>query len=328
MHRVVGGRDADGEAQSESLSGGDLSSGGASSAESIALESGSSFGSTSSSASSSNLTSLKAQVEDANGGGNLQDSKVSLLSSDSFTSDNSITSAISLPLAATCQDPVVHVSLLENCLSRKPLESESKISVSSSRVHTVSGFPLPLQVNQLQQQQVQFVQVGANYIPHNTEGVVPVSSYYPLYQAQPQQQLHYRPNQVCPVYFVPVGQMAPYDLPGQCGLVNTVAAAYQPPLHSNASLVASQVAYKEATVAPAKPDSASKVCRSGQAHVATPLVRDHHEENQKQPMRIPQMRHQPQSIPVPSRESANFSNELDDDPACFQIYKSQPPPPF
>lgn len=81
---VVMGREGDGDGQSESFSGGELSNSAASNAESMVLESSSSFGSASSSASSSNLSSLKAQAEDAHGGANLQDIKVTLLSSDSF----------------------------------------------------------------------------------------------------------------------------------------------------------------------------------------------------------------------------------------------------
>jgi hypothetical protein len=77
---------AQGEAQSESLSGGESSSGTASNAESVVLGPGSSFGSTSSSASSSNLSSLKAQADDGHGigGACLQDIKVAFPSSDSF----------------------------------------------------------------------------------------------------------------------------------------------------------------------------------------------------------------------------------------------------
>ncbi|KAM3760307.1 hypothetical protein ACB098_01G183600 [Castanea mollissima] len=282
----------------ESFSAGDLSNGTVSNAESIVLETSSSFGSTTSSASSSsttNLSSIKAQVED---------SKLTLPSSDSFTSDNSATSAISQPQSITCQDPVVQVSSMENNASSKPLES-------------------------LQQQQVQFVQVGANYIPHNSTGVLPNTSCYTMYPAQPLQQFHYQPNQLCPVYFVPVGQMPPHSLPGQCGLVNTVTAPNQLPLLPNASLIAPQVAYKEAPAAPAKPDLPSQFYRTSLAHVAAPLVPVpvSYNENQQQPVGIPQMHHQPQSIPIPSRESANFNNELDDDPARVQIYKSQPPPP-
>ncbi|KAF3972998.1 hypothetical protein CMV_003543 [Castanea mollissima] len=282
----------------ESFSAGDLSNGTVSNAESIVLETSSSFGSTTSSASSSsttNLSSIKAQVED---------SKLTLPSSDSFTSDNSATSAISQPQSITCQDPVVQVSSMENNASSKPLES-------------------------LQQQQVQFVQVGANYIPHNSTGVLPNTSCYTMYPAQPLQQFHYQPNQLCPVYFVPVGQMPPHSLPVQCGLVNTVTAPNQLPLLPNASLIAPQVAYKEAPAAPAKPDLPSQFYRTSLAHVAAPLVPVpvSYNENQQQPVGIPQMHHQPQSIPIPSRESANFNNELDDDPARVQIYKSQPPPP-
>jgi hypothetical protein len=196
-----------------------------------------------------------------------------------FYSDNSVTSAISNPQTANCQDPVIHVSYLENSVCSKPL----------------------------QQQQAQFLQVGANYIPHNPTGVLPISSYYSMHPAQPQQQFHYQPIQLCPVYYVPVGQMAPYNLPAQCGLVNTAIAPHQPPMHPNPSLIAPQVAYKEATVAPSKPDLAPQIYRTGHAHVAMPLP---HNENQQQPM-----------------ESANFRNELEDDPAGVQIYKSQPPPP-
>lgn len=318
-----------GESQSESLSGGDLSSGAASSAESMVLGPGSSFGSTSSSASSSYLSSLKAQADDGHGGAYLQDINVTLPSSESFASDNSVTSAISNLQTATCQDPVIHASYLENSASSKPLDSESRISGPSSGIQEcksipASGCPLSLQLNQLQQQQVQFVQVGANYIPHNPTGVLPISSYYSMSPAQPQQQFHYQPNQLCPVYYMPVGQMAPYNLPVQCGLVNAATAPNHPPMHPNASLIAPQVAYKDATVAPPEPDVASQIYRTGHAHVAMPLP---HNENQQQPRGIPQMHHQPQSIPDTSRESANFRNEPEDDPACVQIYKSQPPPP-
>jgi hypothetical protein len=229
-----------------------------------------------------------------------------------FYSDKSVTSAISNPQTANCQDPVIHVSYLKSSASSKPLDSESTISEPSSGIQECksvlpSGCPLSLQSNQLQQQQVQFLQVGANYIPHNPTGVSPISSYYSMYPAQPQQQFHYQPNQLCPVYYVPVGQMAPYNLPVQCGLVNTATAPNQPPMHPNTSFITPQVAYKEATVAPAEPDIASHIYRTGHAHVAMPLP---HNENQQQPM-----------------ESANFRNELEDDPAYVQIYKSQPPPP-
>lgn len=229
-----------------------------------------------------------------------------------FYSDNSVTSAISNPQTANCQDPVIHVSYLENRVSSEPLDSEIRISQHSSGIQecksiSASGCPLSLPLNQLQQQQAQFVQVGANYIPHNPTGVLPFSSYYSMYPAQPQQQFHYQPNQLCPVYYVPVGQMAPYNLPPQCGLVNTAIAPLHPPMHPNASFIAPQVAYKEAKVAPAKPDLAPQIYKTGHPHVAKPLP---HNENQQQPM-----------------ESANFRNELEDDPACVQIYKSQPPPP-
>lgn len=312
-----------GEAETESFSGGEFSNGGVSNAESIVLETSSSFGSTASSASSTNSSSIKAQVEDGLGGTNVLDCMVTLPSSDSFTSDNS----------AACQDSVVHVSSLENSVSTKPFESENRIPDSSSGVQacnsiSVSGYPLPLQLNQPQQQQVQFVQVGANYIPHNSTGVLPNNtSYYTMYPTQPLQHFHYQPNQLRPVYLVPVGQMPPYNLPVQCGLVNTVNAPNLPPMHPNASLIAPQVGYKEHMVAPAKPDFPSQVYRTGHALVAAPLVSVPYNGNQQQVVGIPQMHHQPQSMPIPSWESANFSNELNDDPARDQIYKSQPPPP-
>ncbi|XP_018816557.1 uncharacterized protein LOC108987935 [Juglans regia] len=322
---VVMGREGDGDGQSESFSGGELSNGAASNAESMVLESSSSFGSASSSASSSNLSSLKAQAEDAHGGANLQDIKVTLLSSDSFASDNSVTSAISHPQAATCLDPVVQVSFLEKGVPCKPPEPEAKVPPDSlSRIHSVAGCPLSLQSNQLQQK-VQFVQVGANYIHQNPTGVLPISPCYQIYPAQSQQQFHYQPNQLFPVYFVPVGQMTPGDLPMQFGLVNTTTASNQHPIHANVSLISPQVAYNDATVTPAKPDLASQVYRNGHDNVAMPLVQSHYD--QQQLMGIPEMHHQHQPTPIPSREPPNFRNELDDDPARIQIYKSQPPPP-
>jgi hypothetical protein len=74
-----------GEAETESFSGGEFSNGGVSNAESIVLETSSSFGSTASSASSTNSSSIKAQVEDGLGGTNVLDCMVALPSSDSLT---------------------------------------------------------------------------------------------------------------------------------------------------------------------------------------------------------------------------------------------------
>ncbi|RVW77468.1 hypothetical protein CK203_053461 [Vitis vinifera] len=247
--------------------------------ESVVLETNSSFGSTSSSVSVSNLAAMRAHVEDS--GVNLQDKKVHLPLSESIESETVVASVISHPQTGGHEDPVVNIPLVDNWDSSKPVGSESNVSDAFARIQIhkaveVSGFPSSLQLDQ-QQQQLQFVPAGAQYITHYPTGPVPVSSYYPIY--------HHRPPQ-------------PYNFSMQGSLIDSATvASSQPPMHLNATMIPSQVVYKEVTAAPPLPDLATKI------------------------------HHPTQSIPIASMEAANYS-AFEDDPAQSQIYKSQPPAPI
>ncbi|KAJ9147318.1 hypothetical protein P3X46_029492 [Hevea brasiliensis] len=291
--------------------------------ESMVLETNSSFGSTSSSVSLSNLPA-KGQVED-HGAGSL-DNKVKLSTSESFASGNSVATAVSHPQTLTYQDPVASVPATENTNSFTPLESVSKILDPSTGVETqkvvhVSGFPLSLQFDK---PQVQFVHTPApHYLPQNPPGMMPISSYYLMSSPVPQQQMYYQTNQPHPIYVVPVGY--PYSFPMQSGLINpATVCSDHPPTHPYPSLNPTQVAYKVAAASPA-PELASQVYRM--VPTSSSLVNVPHNENHKQAEGLPQINLQAQSMGTASIETTNYSNELDDDPARSQIYKSQPPPP-
>ena len=106
---------------------------------------------------------------------------------------------------------------------------------------------------------------------------------------------------------------------------SATVASSQPPMHLNATMIPSQVVYKEVTAAPPLPDLATKV--TGTAPGVTPLVHVPSNENQQQFVSIPQIHHPTQSIPIASMEAANYS-AFEDDPAHSQIYKSQPSAPI
>ncbi|KAK9272779.1 hypothetical protein L1049_003156 [Liquidambar formosana] len=334
------------EGQNEGLrgSGGEVKCGGdlCSLPESIVLETSSSFGSTSSSVSSSNLPPINVHVED--GGVNLLENMVKLPSPDSIVSENSVASAISHPQTGIYQDPVGHVA-------SNPVESQIDVSnpLSGTQIHD-SGYPIsPQLVQQQQHQTLQFVPAGAHYMPHYPAGPLPISSYYPMYPSQlhQQQQTHYQHNQHYPIYLLPVSHTQPYGLSMQCNLVdigNTASSrpskqcnlvdignsvSSQPPMRANATTVPQPVAFKEVTTAPPVPVPVPvPVPESAvQVYPTTPLFHVPSNQNQQQLMDLPQMHNASQSIAISSTETAKYCNKVDDDPAYTQIYKSQPPAP-
>lgn len=236
-------------------------------------------------------------------------------------SGNSVATAVSHPQTGTYQDSVASVPAMENTNSSPPLESEGKILDPRTGVETqnmvhVSGFPLSLQFDK---PQVQFVHAAApHHLPQNQSGMVPVTPYCLMNSPVPQQQMYYQTNQPHPIYVVPVGY--PYRFPMQSSLVNPAnVSSTHPPPHPNPSLNPAQMAYKVAAASPA-PELGSQVYRM--IPTASPLVNAPHNENHQQAEGLPQMNLQAQSM-----GTANYTNELDDDPARSQIYKSQPPPP-
>ncbi|XP_050228095.1 uncharacterized protein LOC126677489 [Mercurialis annua] len=296
-------------------------------AESMVLETSSSFGSSSSSVSLTNLPAKGAHVEEFGAG--LLDNKVKLPASESFaTSDNGMGVTIAIPHTPpgmTYQEPVPLVPAMENN-NYYPVELESKtinpsIGVEMHKPLHVSGFPLSLQFDQ---PQIQFVHTADPYnLPHNPAGMMPVPSYYVMTSPMPQQQTYYQTSQPAPIYFMPVGH--PYNMPMQSGLVNPMTVASNcPPAHPIPLPNSAQVGYKVAAASP-MPEAASQIYRT--PPMPSSLVNVPRNESHLQDRALPQVNQQAQSIDVTSTETANYTNELDEDPLRIQIYKSQPPPP-
>ncbi|KAA8547775.1 hypothetical protein F0562_004204 [Nyssa sinensis] len=329
----VGPPDSSVEAQVESLSnsgeakhGLDLSS----VPESMVLETSSSFGSTNSSISMSNLPPIGVHLED--GGVNLQDKKVTAPSSGSIESDNSVASAVSHPHTRICQDPLVNVASMDFRVSSYPVESESLVTDPSSGVHLLktvqaSSYQLSPQLEQMQRQQVQYGQAGANYITQYPAAPFPTSSYYPMYHP-PLYQLHhshYQPNQPYPVYLFPTRLTQPYGMVMQSNVIDTAAiASSRPPLHPHTAMIPPTSAYKEVMAAPPIPEVPAKDYSTVQA--ATPLFSLPSDQKQHL-VGPPEMHHPSQSVATASVAAANYDNELDDNLAYNQIYKTQPPAP-
>ncbi|KAL9392006.1 hypothetical protein Peur_015926 [Populus x canadensis] len=306
------------------LEGNGNNGGGFCGAESMVLETSSSFGSSSSSVSLSNLGVKGGFVED--NGTSLVDNKVKLPTPEGVSSDHGLGTAVCQDSqSVTYQDPVGAVTSVESKASLiNPFESESKIpdppppmGVEMHKTVPVSGYPVSLQYDQ--PQQLQFIQTGGpHYIPQDSSGIAPMSSYYVMSSPVPRQQLYYQTNQPQPIYLVPVAQ--PHNLPEQRGLMNTVTVASScPPVHHHDStMLPAQVAYPVA-------DLTSQVYRTiprTSSPVTVPC-----NENKQQCGGPPQMNHQSQPLCAASKESGNYSKQIDNDHVHAQIYKSQPPPP-
>ncbi|XVE72127.1 hypothetical protein DITRI_Ditri11bG0013600 [Diplodiscus trichospermus] len=289
-------------------------------AESIALETSSSFGSTSSSLSLSNLPPIKP-------------------SSDSIPSDECVASAVSSVQTGTCQDQVCPIAAMENKVSSNNFESEKKIADPSHGIEMhkpiqASGFPIHLM--DLPQQQTQFIYEGTHYMPQNMPGIQPVTSYYPVYHPVPQQQyVHYQSNQPYPPYYLPAVPAQSYNVPVQHGMVQASDIGYgqpqtlgtgHPQTLPNASWIPTQVVLKEVT---ARPQPVPELTSQQYKNIAAghPPIHIPHTETETR-FADAQIRHQSQSFGVAAGETANYASKLDDDPARVQIYKSQPPPPM
>ena len=196
-----------------------------------------------------------------------------------------------------------------------------------------SPYLLNTPFDQVQQQRVQYIQTDSSYIPQNSPGLVPVSPFYPVYHTQMHQQqqlvqFQYQPNQLTPVYFLPVAPTQAYNFAGYHGFIESpTITSSQMPMHMNASYIPQQVAHIECAQADAPPNLASQVYNTESPEVAAPLIHVQYNESQQQAFGLSQNQHQSQSITVAYRESPKHSNEVDGDLAHVQIYKSQPPPP-
>ncbi|KAB2004200.1 hypothetical protein ERO13_D11G172300v2 [Gossypium hirsutum] len=286
-------------------------------AESILLETSSSFGSTSSSLSLSSLPPIKP-------------------SPDSIPSDECVGSAVSNVQSGTFQDQVGPIAAMENKLCSNPFEADKKMADPSSGIEMhkpihASGFPVNLM--HLPPQQTQVIHEDTRYVQPNMPGMQPVTSYYPVYYPVPQQQqqhhhhLHYQSNQPRPMYYYPVAPAQPYTVPVQHSIVHATGIGVgQPQAHPNASLVPTQMVFKEVAAVPQPAaELTSEQCQKIPA--GHQLINVPHTETETRHAGA-QVQHQPQSFGVAAGETANYANKLDDDPARVQIYKSQPPPPM
>ncbi|GLU10752.1 hypothetical protein SLE2022_275370 [Rubroshorea leprosula] len=274
--------------------------------ESIVLETSSSFGSTSSTVSFSNLPPVKGPGEE--NGLQFQDCKPKLPLPESIASDG-----------------ISNATSYMSCAQTGTSHQDSVVPIAAMEIQ-FSGYAANPQLNLPQQQNVQIVHAGSHYGPQNPTGVLPMTSYIPVYHPViQQQQSHYQSNQPCPLYYLPVPQTQQYNYPVQCGLVHSSFASAQPQMHSNASGIPPQLVLREVGVTPPPvPELTSQAHRN--VPTANQIVHVSYSMTEQDPI-PPQIHHQPQSFAVASGESTNYNNEPDDDPARILIYKSQPPPP-
>ncbi|KAL2522189.1 uncharacterized protein Fot_26112 [Forsythia ovata] len=322
---LVGGSDLEGQVEIGSNSGG----GGFESkhgAESLVLETSSSFGSTSSSISMSNLPPIGVVHCDENGL-NLQDKKIRVPSSASIESDNSIGSAAYQPKTGMFQEPLIQVS---SGTLLNPIESESIISGLPSTIETqqtiqILGHSLSQQLDEKQfQPEMQYIHGAVRYIPQYPTTPSPIPPYYPVYQipTQQQQQQHmtYPPNQSYPIYLVPARPTQYHNMSPQYSFIDTASSALsRPPLHPT-----QPVAHREVLAAEHVAESSTKICISGRA--AAPPVSISSSQGQ-QLIGPPEPQNPSESVTTASVATITHGNEFEDDIAYNSIYKTQPPAP-
>ncbi|KAK4711965.1 hypothetical protein R3W88_006478 [Solanum pinnatisectum] len=306
-----------------------LDFGGGSVPESMVLETSSSFGSTSSSISMSNIPAIGVQAED--GGVNLQDKRVRVPSSSaSIESDSIVGSTGFQPKVGIHQEPLIQVmsSMASHSLFEAEGSNANPSLIQTPKMVQVSGYPLPQTLDGKQPQPgMQYVHGGACYVPHYPSGPLPVSSCYPFYQVpmQQPQQTPYPLNQQYPIYLVPVQQMQSHSMSVLPNINHaSVMASNRPPLHPQSVINPPSVAYKEVMAAQSVPESGPK----GYTTVPTaslPISAPPQTQQQYTVLPEPQLISQP--VSTASVPAANDANEFDDDLAYNQIYKSQPPPP-
>lgn len=337
-HELIGFENTGGSNSGENLSaiGGGagegkqaLDFGGGSVPETMVLETSSSFGSTSSSISMSNIPAIGVQAED--GGANLQDKKVRVPSSSALMdNDNIVGSTGFQPKVGIHQEPLVQV--MSSMASHSLIEAEGSIVnptlIQTPKMVQVSGYQLPQTLDGKQPQHgMQYIHGGACYVPNYPSGPLPVSSCYPLYQVpmQQPQQTPYPLNQQYPIYFVPVQQMQSHSMSVLPNINHAaVMASNLPTLHPQSVMNLPSIAYKEVVTAQSVSEPVSKVYTTVPT-TSLPISAPSQTQQQYTTLPEPQLSSQPvstASVPV-----ANDANEFDDDLAYNQIYKSQPPPP-
>ncbi|KAF8407782.1 hypothetical protein HHK36_006918 [Tetracentron sinense] len=243
---------------------------------------------------------------------------IDLPSPDSVASDNSIAEAISRPKPVFYQDPVVQIPSRDNRISGNRVDPNpmSNISDPSSRIQLQqqvkdSAYVLPPQLDQIQQQnQQQFIHSGMHYMHHPATGPVPISSYYPMYPQQIQQQQNHQLDQQYQMYFMPVRQTQAYNSSVQSNMGDTTNPAMISPM------------YPTKTAPPPRPELGSSVYGAATA-AAPPLVHVPSNQQQQQYVGYNQIHHPSQSVAGAKTGTANYAYEFAD-PARAQIYYTQP----
>lgn len=214
------------------------------------------------------------------------------------------------------------------------VEMESSLSDPPSAVHVqkpvqLSGYQLSQQSDVKQPQyESQYIQGGARYMPQYQ---MPLSSYYPIYQVpvqqqqQPPPQSPYLMNQPYPVYLVPVGPNQNYNTQAQYNVIDAANMPTRPPLYPQ-TLVQPPIDYTEIFSTHQVPESTTKTYQTVSAGIS--IVGAPPTQVKQQLVEASEL-HQP-SQPVtapPPAVTSNYVNELDEDLAYTQIYKTQPSAP-
>ncbi|KAG6394355.1 hypothetical protein SASPL_144939 [Salvia splendens] len=299
------------ESFSNSGGGGESKAG----AESLVLETNSSFGSTCSSFSTSNSPPIAIADEK---GLNLLDRKNRVPSSASFESDNSGGSSAAPPKTGVSQKPLIQVG--PELSSEDPL-----IDMAGQKPVQVLRYPLPqVQEGMKQQHDTPLIQGGVQYMPQYA-GPVPISPYYPLYQMPMHpQHVSCHPNQPYPIYLVPMRPPQYQNIPMPCSSIdaNTVSPPSLPPLHPKTAAIPQPVGHKE--VFGGQTSESATYCSNP---ASTQLVNIPSNQGQ---LVVGSLEHQiPSESAKPiSAVSATGASEFDEEIAYSQIYKTQPSAPI
>ncbi|KAL3618950.1 hypothetical protein CASFOL_037178 [Castilleja foliolosa] len=275
-------------------------------AESLVLETSSSFGSTCSSFSMSNSPPIGINQCDEKGL-NLLDRKIRVPSSASIEStqlmlnvlhsEPSLVSLSAPPKPVVFQEPPL-IQIGPDEPSENPT-SDPSFDIATPKSLQVLGYPLSqLPDEKNQQPETQLIQGAFQYLPRYP-GPMPISPYYPVYQMPIHpQHIPYHPNQPYPIYLIPI---RPSQYPNMPMPFNSLDANAQ----TAKEVFGAQIA-----------EPASKVYPAATQLVGVP-------SNQGQVVVGPT---EPQ-IASETKATASVGGELDEDIVYNQIYKTQPLPP-
>ncbi|KAL3813277.1 hypothetical protein ACJIZ3_014545 [Penstemon smallii] len=297
-------------------------------AESLVLETSSSFGSTGSSFSVSNSPPIGMVHYEDNGGLNLLDANIRVPSSASIESEISVARAAPPPKTGISEEPLIQIAPEVSSLL---IDSESTISDLSISIPTqntvqVLGYPSSQQPDRKElQYETQLIEGGLQYVPQYPANPMPFSPYYPVYQMpMHQQHVPYPPNPPYPIYLVPVRPPQYHNMSMQCNLIDTnTTTSTRPPLYPQTSVITPPITHKEVFGAQPVTESATKNYQSILA--SSPVISIPSNEVMTGTLE-PENASEP--VTTTSVASTVESSEFDEDIAYNQIYKTQPLAPI